>query len=77
MGDLPVERYKVGSRPFTNISLDFLGPVLIKCMANKQANLKVWPLLFCCLGTGAVHVKLSHDYGTEAFLLQMEHYIDI
>ena len=46
-------------------------------MANKWANIKVWPLLFCCFRTGDVYIKLSHNYGTEAVLLQMENYIAI
>ena len=34
--------------------------------------MKVWPLIFVCQSTGAVHCEVMHDYGTQAFLLQWE-----
>ena len=30
---------------------------------------KVWPLVFCCLSTGAVHCELASTYNTDSFLL--------
>ena len=51
-----------------NINLDLLCPVLGKAMTNKSAQMKVWPLLLACLATGAVHIQVAHNYGTEAFL---------
>merc|ERR1711951_338174 len=70
MGALPVERLDVGSRPFQSICLDLLGPTLVRAMTNRRATMKVWPILFVCQSTGAVHCKLMHGYGTQAFLLQ-------
>ena len=34
--------------------------------------MKVWPIIFVCQSTGAVHSEVMHDYGTQAFLLQWE-----
>ena len=70
MGALPVERLSVGSRPFQSVCLDLLGPTLVRAMTNKRATMKVWPIIFVCQTTGAVHAEVMHDYGTQAFLLQ-------
>merc|ERR1712120_18921 len=77
MGALPVERLDMGSRPFQSICLDLLGPTLVRAMTNRRATMKVWPILFVCQSTGAVHCEVMHDYGTQAFLLQWERYTAI
>ena len=74
-GDLSPERVSVGSKSFTWICLDFLGPTVVKAMVNKRATMKVWPLLFVCQSTGAVHLQVAHGYGTVPFLLQWEHFV--
>ena len=70
MGDLPVERISIGYPPFTNISLDLAAPLQVLDMVKKRTTMKCWPVIFCCLNTGAVHIELLHTYGTEAFLLR-------
>ena len=74
MGQLPLERIQPGCPPFNNIGLDLLGPMKVKAMTNKRAQMKVWPIIFVCQATGAIHLEVMHDYGTEAFLLQWRHY---
>ena len=70
MGDVVPERLQPGVKPFTHIALDLLGPVWVKAMNNSRTKLKVWPVLFMCQSTGALHLEVMHNYGTEAFLLQ-------
>ena len=70
MGALPVERLSFESRPFQSVCLDLLGPTMVRAMTNKRATMKVWPIIFVCQSTGAVHCEVMHDYGTQAFLLQ-------
>lgn len=70
MGDLPPERYEIGARPFHAICLDLLGPLWVKSMVNRRAKMKAWPVLFVCQATGALHIEVMHNYGTQAFLLQ-------
>ena len=77
MGVLPVERLDYGSKPFHSVSLDLLGPILVKSMVNKRAGMKVWPLLIVCQATGAVHCEVMHSYGTPAFLLQWSRFVAI
>ena len=75
MGNLPEERIAVGTKPFTYICLDLMGPVMVRAMVNKRAFMKVWPILFVCQSTGALHIQVSHDYGMSAFLLQYDHFV--
>ena len=70
MGYLPVERFQVGFPPFTNVSLDLAAPILVLDMVKKRTTIKCWPVIFCCLNTGAVHLELLHTYGAEAFLMR-------
>ena len=76
-GDLPEDRFEVGSSPFSWVSLDLMGPMVVKGMTNTRATMKTWPLLIVCRSTGALHVQLMHNYGTEAFLLQWLNFVAI
>ena len=77
MGDIPVERLTPGVSPFTYIAVDLLGPVVIKSMVKSRTSMKVWPVVFVCLGTGALHLAVSHNYGAEAFLLCYKGFVAI
>ena len=57
------------------MALDLIGPTLISAMVKKRAEMKVWPLVITCFSTGAVHLLVMHDYSTQAFLLQLEHFV--
>ena len=46
-------------------------------MTNKRAHMKTWPILFVCQATGALHLELMHNYGTEALLLQWARFTSI
>ena len=68
LGFLPEERMLIFAPPFTATSIDFLGPFLVKAMNNARTQLKVWPIIFACLNSGAVHIELSNTYGTDTLL---------
>ena len=70
MGNFPEERISPNAKPFKAICVDLLGPTMVKAMVNKRAHLKVWPIVFVCQATGALHIKVAHDYGAAAFSLQ-------
>ena len=75
MWALPKERCLPGAKPFSAVCLDLLGPVVVKAMVNKRSHMKVWPLLFMCQATGAMHLEVMHDYRTEALLLQWDCFV--
>ena len=58
-GELPNERMFIGCPPFTSTTINFLGPYKVKAMTNARSQMKVWPVVFGCLNTGAVHIKLN------------------
>ena len=70
MGSFPEEWINPQTKPFTSICINLMGPTMVKAMANKRAHLKVWPILFVCQATGALHIQVAHDYGARAFSLQ-------
>ena len=70
-GFLPDERMLTFTPPFTATAMDFLGPFKVKAMNNSRSFLKVWPVVFGCLNTGAVHLELNKTYGTDALLLSI------
>ena len=70
MGDLPIERVGLELPPWTHVCLDLMAPISVKAMVNSRATMKCWPIVVVCMQTGATHIMLSHNYGTEAFMLQ-------
>ena len=77
LGFLPEERTQVFSPPFKATALDFLGPYWVKGWPNPRARLKVWPVVMGCLNTGALHLELAHNYGTDALLLALESFTGV
>ena len=54
--------------PFYVTQVDMFGPFSSYSYANKRATIKVWFVIFVCCTTGAVDVRVTEDYTTEAFL---------
>ena len=54
--------------PFTNTSLDFCGPFVVKGMGNSRVTHKCWGLVFVCLNTKATKLFASPGYSTDDFL---------
>ena len=74
MGDLPEEKVTVDSEPFFYVCLDLMGPMVVKSMTNKRAQMNVWPIL--STDTPSIHTQVAHNYGTDAFL-QYDHFTAI
>ena len=68
MASIP-EILQLPASPFTNIGVDLLGPLKVKAMVNKQAQMKVWVVIFLCLNSKAVAMELAPGYSTEDFLV--------
>ena len=67
MGDLPSIRV-TPMRAFYNCGVDFAGPFYIKEKARSRVPIKAYMCIFVCLVTKAVHIELSVDLSTEAFV---------
>ena len=46
-------------------------------MTNAHSQMKVWPVVFGCLNTGAVHIELNKEYVTDALLLSITSFTSI
>ena len=62
-------------RPWTNVSLDFAGPVLVKGVVNSRAKKKCWILVYVCQNTKAVCLLATSGYDTSCFLMRHEEFV--
>ena len=62
-------------RPWTNISLDFAGPVIIKGDVNSRSRKKSWILVIVCRNTKAVCLLATSGYSTCDFLCKWEEFV--
>ena len=65
MAPLPAERVQIAP-PFTNIGLDFTGPLYLKVKGTTTS--KAYVCIFICEDTRAVHLELLNSMTTEDFL---------
>jgi hypothetical protein len=68
MSDIP-EHQLLPCPPFTNISLDFLGPFKVRGLGNQRARIKVYGLVIVCQNVRAVKLLAVPGYDTHSFLL--------
>ena len=73
MADLPVERL-TPLPPFYNIGVDYFGPFIIKGKV-KRIRGKCFGVVFTCFLTRAVHIDLSFNYSTDAFLQKFRRFV--
>ena len=76
MGDLPDLKFEA-CKPFTNICIDLAGPYQVVDSVKKRTKMKVYPVLFCCINTGAVDIRPAEGQDTSAFLTQYEGFVSI
>ena len=62
-------------RPWTNVSLDFAGPVLVKGDVNVRSRKKSWILVLVCRNTKAVCLLSTSGYSTSDFLCKWEEFV--
>jgi hypothetical protein len=76
MGDLPEPRV-VPSRPFTNVGLDYAGPLQIKLGKGRGRikTTKAYICIFVCMAIKAVHIELVCDLTTDSFLNALKRFI--
>ena len=65
MADLLKERLMSGERPFTNIGVDYFGPLLVR---QGHSNVKRYGCLFTCLVVRAGHIKVVYTVDTDSFI---------
>ena len=79
MSDLPSVATQVPCRPYTHITMDFMGPYLCSSMTSPRSKnkLKCFVLVIVCINTGHINARLCAGYNTQNFLNQFfQHCID-
>ena len=74
MGSLPAARV-TPSRPFNNCGVDYAGPYFVKDRTRNRTVTKAYLCIFVCFVTKAVHLELSTDLSTDAFLSCLQRFI--
>lgn len=73
MAELPEERTEA-SAPFTYCGIDCFGPFITKKARKEQ---KRYGLIFTCLSSRAVHLKMLEDLSTGAFINALRCFISL
>ena len=68
MGPLHEGKLKVAPA-FYRTQVDLFGPFDAFDLTNKRKTVKIWFVVFCCITTSAVDIRVVEDYSTEAFLM--------
>src|SRR5678815_5304843 len=74
MGDLPKDRLEGDIPPFTSIGIDAFGPFLIVRGRGKVRE-KKYGLIFSCLSSRAIHLKMLYSLDTDAFINALRRFI--
>ena len=63
MADLPQERTLPDLPPFTNVGMDYFGPIETK---RGRSLVKRYGVLFTCLSCRAVHIEMAYSLDTDS-----------
>lgn len=75
MGDLPKSRVQ-SVRPFSNVGIDYAGPLAIKEGKRRNARAsKCYLAIFVCMAVKAVHVEVVSDLSTPAFIAALQRFV--
>ena len=83
MSDLPYEAQETEISPWTHIALDIVGPYWVKSVVKKKetrntvVKMKVFPVLYTCLLTRAIHVTVALGYSTEDMILAFKDFVSL
>lgn len=71
MADHPIERLAFNRPSFTNVGVDYFGPMTTTTNGVKK---KRWGVLFTCLTTRAIHLELAHSLTGKSCLRCVENF---
>ncbi|CAM1306567.1 Uncharacterised protein r2_g1640 [Pycnogonum litorale] len=75
MSELPIQRLKPDTPAFHITAVDLFGPFRVRISRNKTD--KHYGIIFTCLNSRAVHLEMSTDYSTSAFLQALRRFFAI
>ena len=76
MTDLPADKTEV-TPPFTNVGFDVFGPWTTRSRKTRgcAANSKRWGLVFICLNSRAIHIKLLESMDASSFIWALSRFL--
>lgn len=72
MADLPEERVLPDKAPFTDVGVDYFGPLEVKRGRNL---VKTYGVLFTCFTSRAVHLEVAHTLDTHSCINAVRRFI--
>ncbi len=72
MANLPLERILPDLPPFTNVGLDYFGPIEVRRGRNM---VKRYGVLFTCMSSRAVHLEVAHSLDTDSCIHALRRFV--
>lgn len=72
MADLPLERILPDLPPFTNVGLDYFGPIEVR---RGRSAIKRYGVIFTCMSSRAVHLEIAYTLDTDSCIHALRRFI--
>lgn len=72
MADLPKDRITPDMPPFTQVGVDYFGPITVK---RGRSTVKRYGVIFTCLASRAVHLEVAHSLDTDSCINAFRRFI--
>lgn len=72
MADMPTEKVSPDLLPFTNVGVDYFGPIEVK---TGHTMAKRYGVIFTCMANRAVHLEVAHSLSTDSCINAIRRFV--